>query len=129
MKRDMFTLEKQLVKEILREKLKDDKTAEQIYKMLEIASNEEKSERLERQKAGIQKARDNGVALGRPRLKLPDNFEQLYEEWEKGNIHAATAAKACNMGMSTFYRVIRRYRQGEDGSNVDNQKDHDKNGK
>lgn len=109
MKKDKFTLDKQLALQILKDKLKDQKAAEQICELFERASRSEKAERCLRQKEGIQRARESGVALGRPRLEVPDNFVQLLEEWKKGELRAATAAKACGIGVSTFYRRARMY--------------------
>lgn len=121
MKKDMFTLEKQMVLEILMEKLKDREAAEKICELFEGISNSEKNKRCLKQKEGIKKARESGVALGRPKLKVPDNFEHILAEWDKGGIRAETAAKACGMGISTFYRRARNYLSEKRKEVVDNE--------
>lgn len=110
MKKCYFTLEKDMVLKILREEVKDTSQAEKICGILEELSLREKDEKRSKQLEGIKKAKESGVSLGRPRLREPDNFGELVTEWENGNIRAEMAARACKMGVSTFYRRVRNYR-------------------
>lgn len=113
MERYRFDLEKDEVIQVLVKELEDFETAEKICRVLEKLSSQEKQKKRMKQIEGIKKARENGVALGRPTLQVPDNFEQLLEEWEAGRLKAGTAAKACGIGISTFYRRARNYRTGK----------------
>lgn len=109
MKRYRFDMEKEEVLKLLTRELEDLETAERICRILEELSIREKCEKRLKQIEGIRKAKEKGVALGRPRLKAPDNFENIIEEWEQGNLRAIAAARACGMGISTFYRRARVY--------------------
>ena len=110
MKKEYFTLEKDLVLKALSDEVTDMEQAEKICNMLVELSKQCEDERRTRQMEGIKRARESGVALGRPRLQMPDNFEELLEEWENGIIKADMAARACGMGISTFYRRVRKYK-------------------
>jgi hypothetical protein len=55
---------------------------------------------------GIAAAKAKGVRFGRPPKPLPGNFHSVYQQWKNGKITGLTAAKACDMPMSTFrYRA------------------------
>ena len=68
-----------------------------------VAENERKNIR-ERQKEGIDAAKQRGVQFGRPQNPLPDNFEQAYRNWQSGKITVREAAERCGMSTTTFYR-------------------------
>ncbi|MCR4667203.1 MAG: recombinase family protein [Desulfovibrio sp.] len=60
-----------------------------------------------RQKQGILSAKARGVKLGRPRNKLPDNFEEVYQLFLKKEITGYQAADKLHMTAATFYRIAR----------------------
>ncbi len=68
-----------------------------------VAENERKNIR-ERQKEGIEAAKQRGVRFGRPPKPVSENFEQVCGRWEAGEITGREAATECNMSVSTFYR-------------------------
>lgn len=68
-----------------------------------VAENEHKNIR-ERQKEGIEAAKQRGVQFGRPQKPVPDNFGQVYAKWYNKEISAEEAAKQCNLPLTTFYR-------------------------
>ena len=68
-----------------------------------VAENERKNIR-ERQKEGIEAAKQRGVRFGRPPKPVSENFEQVCGKWEAGEITGREAATECNMSISTFYR-------------------------
>ena len=60
----------------------------------------------QRQSEGIVAAKARGVRFGRPPSTLPDDFHNEYHRWKNGKITGTTAAKECNMPLSTFrYRA------------------------
>lgn len=81
-----------------------------IMKLLEKWENKERQERSRKQKIGIEKAKVNGVPLGRPKIQEPDNFEKICRHFINGKVTAAVAAETCAMGVSTFYRRVRKLR-------------------
>ena len=68
-----------------------------------VAENERKNIR-ERQKEGIQAARERGVRFGRPQKPLPTNFGTAYDRWIAREISGLEAARQCDMPTSSFYR-------------------------
>ena len=84
----------------------DRETAHKVYEIFLKWEEEKKSMLREKQMQGIQKARDKGVTLGRPKLEAPANFEEIKREWESGNMRVDMAARCCGMGISTFYRRV-----------------------
>lgn len=80
--------------------------------LVEVLASIAEQERLtirKRQKEGIEAAKRTGKHLGRPRIKQPDNFQSVYEEWKKGGCTAKTAMKKLELSASTFYRMVAIY--------------------
>ncbi len=73
-----------------------------ILTLLNYCSASELNLIHQRQQEGIAAAKARGVKMGRPTKPLPNNFYEVYQEWEKGNICCIAAAKKCGMPESTF---------------------------
>ena len=71
-----------------------------------VAENERKNIR-DRQREGIQAARERGVQFGRPPKPLPGNFGMVYSRWISKEISGREAAVQCGMPISSFYRKAR----------------------
>ena len=69
--------------------------------------------RSERQQAGIRAARKAGRQLGRPAIGYPKGWNGVWEQWQAREISALEASRKLKMSRSTFYRLVKRYRQGE----------------
>lgn len=74
-----------------------------------MAENERDNIR-QRQAEGIAAAKAKGVRFGKPMIPLPENFHELYQEWQESRISVEELARICNMGRSTIYRRINEYR-------------------
>ena len=61
---------------------------------------------LQRQREGIEIAKERGVYKGRTPLDRPE-FSSVATRWRKGEITAAEAMRRLNMSSSTFYRRIK----------------------
>ena len=84
--------------------------------LIEVLASMAEQERIlirKRQREGIEAARQKGKHLGRPFLKIPDNFEAVYKEWKAGNITAVSAQKQLNMSSTSFYRQVRKRQLAE----------------
>ena len=68
-----------------------------------VAENERKNIR-ERQREGIDAARQRGVKFGRPTNPLPDNFIQVSQSWLSGEISGRRGAELCGMPLTSFRR-------------------------
>ena len=80
--------------------------------LIEVLSSIAEQERLtikRRQREGIEAAKKLGKHLGRPRLKVPDNFNEVYMSWKKGEITAKKAMEILNMKSSSFYRKVQEF--------------------
>jgi len=71
-----------------------------------VAENERKNIR-QRQKEGIAIAKTKGVNFGRPKIKYPEQFENVYKDWKCGKIKSVDAIKALDLKKTTFYKMIR----------------------
>ena len=79
-----------------------------------VAENERKNIR-ERQREGIEAARQRGVRFGRPRKPLPENFDQLSQSWLEGEITGKQAADLCGMPLTSFRRKSREKNRCQGG--------------
>ena len=59
----------------------------------------------QRQREGIEIAREQGKYKGRPAKQL-DTFIEIYQQWKAGNVTAVSASKQLNISRSTFYRKV-----------------------
>ena len=80
-----------------------------LIEVLSIIAQQERITILQRQRAGIAAAKQKGKHLGRPPLKMPDNFEQQYLKWKKKEITAKTAMQTLGMAKSSFYKLVKIY--------------------
>lgn len=81
--------------------------ADLVLTLLSYISESERSNIRSRQKEGIEAAKIRGVQFGRPQKGVPENFEQIYEEWVRKEISASEAARCCNFSRATFYNKVR----------------------
>ena len=82
--------------------------------LIEVLASMAEQERLmirKRQREGIEAAKKKGKHLGRPPLKVPDNFEQVYEAWMQEEITAKAAQKELDISSSSFYRLVEQKRK------------------
>lgn len=79
--------------------------------LIEVLSSMAEQERLlirKRQREGIEAAKKKGKHLGRPYLKVPDNFEEVYAEWKAGAITAKAAQRKLGISSTSFYRLVKK---------------------
>lgn len=75
---------------------------------------------LDRQKEGIEIARQNGKYRGRKPIDVNgEKFEEVYRRWKSGEIKGVAAMCKLDLKPSTFYRRVREYEtkmsSGHDG--------------
>lgn len=63
----------------------------------------------QRQREGINAAKIKGKHLGRPKKKLPENWNDIYNSWKKNEISSVKAMKLLNYSSTTFYRKIKEF--------------------
>lgn len=83
-----------------------------VLQILSFVAENERDNIRQRQAEGIAAARARGVQFGKPRIPVPDNFSELYRQWELELISIEEFAAFCEMGRSTLYKRIGEYRNG-----------------
>ena len=68
---------------------------------------QERIKTLARQAEGIAAAKPQGKHLGRPKLKIPEDWDNIYRLWKAGEIKPAEARKRSGLKKSTFYKLIK----------------------
>lgn len=84
--------------------------ADLVLQILSFVAQSERENIKKRQAEGIAAAKAKGVKFGRPESPLPENFDKIIKDWDKGKLSTAEALKLCNMSESTFYRRRREYK-------------------
>lgn len=82
--------------------------------LIEVLSSIAEQERItirQRQREGIEAARRMGKHLGRFPIAYPDNWKELYILWERGNITAKEFMSATGLKKTTFYKLIKKYKE------------------
>ena len=104
------TLEKKHVRLISLKESFDTNTAtgRLMITMIAAINTFERENLLERQREGIEIAKRQGKYKGR-KMKQLDNFNDVYQEWQQGNITATAACKLLGISRATFYNRIKQY--------------------
>lgn len=84
-----------------------------VLQVLSFVAENERTNIRQRQAEGIAAAKIRGVRFGRPPAPLPANSQQIYQQWKIGKIIGISAAKACNMPMSTFRYRTKTYEKAK----------------
>lgn len=79
-----------------------------VFELLSYIAEKERRKIKQRQREGIDSAKKKGKHLGRPMNKLPENWNEVYESWKKGNIKTVDAIRQLNISKSAFYRNVKR---------------------
>ena len=81
--------------------------------LIEVLTSMAEQERLTthaHQQEGIAAAKDKGKHLGRPKAEYPDNWNEVYSKWVRGEITAVAAMQLLSVKKSTFYKLVRNFR-------------------
>ena len=77
-----------------------------LIEVLGTIAEQERATIKQRQREGIESARSKGKHLGRPTLKRPENWKEVYAVWKNGNITAKEAMRQAGLKRSSFYRLV-----------------------
>lgn len=84
--------------------------------LIEVLASVAEQERLtirKRQQEGIEAAKLIGKHMGRPAIKIPDQFEAVHRQWKNNRITAKKAMQLLGLKSSTFYRLVQKYEESE----------------
>lgn len=72
-----------------------------------VAQNERETMKI-RQAEGIKTAKARGVKFGRPKIKLPLNFNEIASKYIKKEITSKYACEILNMSRGSFFRYLKQ---------------------
>jgi DNA invertase Pin-like site-specific DNA recombinase len=81
--------------------------ADMIFSLLSYVAERERESIKERQREGILSAKTRGVSLGRPPVRKPENFSEVYEKVKKHEITNRQAMEIMGLKPNTYYRFVR----------------------
>lgn len=84
--------------------------ADLVLALLSYVSENERKSIRERQREGIEAAKQRGVKFGRPSKPIPVDFTHIYDRWQAKEITAGEAAALCGLTKATFYSRARAVR-------------------
>lgn len=76
-----------------------------LIEVLGTIAQQERETINARQIEGIKAAKNKGVSFGRPKIKKPDNWALVMEEWHNGKITAKKAMELTGTKRTTFYKL------------------------
>ena len=82
--------------------------ADIVLQLLSYVAQTERDFIRQRQKEGIAAAKARGLKFGRPRIKIPKEFEQIKVQWKNGEFASREAAKRLHVSQDTFLRWVRK---------------------
>lgn len=80
--------------------------------LIEVLSSMAEAERLkirQRQREGIDSAKQRGVKFGRPNAEKPANWDSVMEKVNRGIIRPVDAMREMGLKKGTYYNLIKRY--------------------
>lgn len=80
-----------------------------VLQVLSFVAEEERTRIRSRQKEGIEIAKAKGKKFGRPRVKIPQNFDEEYKKWKNGEQTAKATMENLGLKKGKFYDFARKY--------------------
>ena len=80
--------------------------ADIVLQILSFVAETERENIKQRQAEGIAIAKAKGIHMGRPKLVLPDNFNDVLDLYLSKEIKSNKAAELLNMPISTFFKYL-----------------------
>ena len=78
-----------------------------LVEVLASLAEQERVKTLTRQAEGIEAAKLQSKHLGRPKMKIPEGWDNIYMLWKSGEITAVEAMRKSNLKKSTFYKLAK----------------------
>jgi DNA invertase Pin-like site-specific DNA recombinase len=83
--------------------------ADLVLQILSWMAQEERDRIRKRQREGIDNALKNGIAFGRPKVQITDEFKEVYSRWKVGEMTAVKAMEELDLKKTTFYKLVKEY--------------------
>lgn len=78
-----------------------------VLQILSYVAEQERTFIKQRQKEGINNAKNNGVKFGRPKIEKPQNFDIVVNRWKNKEIKSKEAMEILGLKPNTFYNMIK----------------------
>lgn len=85
-----------------------------VLQLLSFVAENERINIHQRQAEGIRAAKMRGVQFGRPKLKLPDDFNEIVYLWKTGELSSREAIEISGLKYSTFYKKAKECEESEE---------------
>ena len=82
-----------------------------ILALLAYVAHHERVEKKRLQRDGIIAAHKRGVHMGRPAVTYPENWKEVYEKKEAGEITARKAMELLGLKKDSYYKLLKEYQQ------------------
>ena len=79
-----------------------------LIEVLGTIAEQERVTIRQRQREGINAAKAPGKHLGRPPVKMPDNWDVVMAQWQAGTITAREAMRRTGLKKSSFYQQVKQ---------------------
>ena len=79
-----------------------------LIEVLGTIAEQERETIRKRQAEGIAAAKAKGKHLGRPRIAVPENWDEVYAAWKNGKITAKAAMEQSGLKRTSFYKLVNR---------------------
>lgn len=84
-----------------------------IFEIMSWKAQNERETIRKRQAEGIKIAKAKKIKFGRPCVKMPDNFMEIYTMWKNGEITATKGMELSGLKKNKFYDFIKLYKNQE----------------
>lgn len=84
--------------------------ADLVLQILSFVAQNERENIRKRQAEGIAAAKLRGAQFGRLQIDLPDDINELLDQWDNHIMSLDELLTECKMSRSTFYRKIKEYK-------------------
>lgn len=85
-----------------------------VLQILSWLAEQERINIKVRLREGIDAALKRGVHFGRPSVKKPKNFEQIYRQWKNGEMTATKAMQILGLKRNTFYKFAQEQKEKDE---------------
>jgi DNA invertase Pin-like site-specific DNA recombinase len=92
--------------------------ADLVLQILSWMAEDERNRIRKRQREGIDVAKKNGIAFGRPKSIITEEFKQAYHRWKTGEMTAVKAMKEIAVKKTTFYKLVKEYEKELKSTNI-----------
>lgn len=80
-----------------------------LIEVMASVAEEERAKNHQRQKEGIEAAKEKGVCFGRPGLVKPEGFDEVMRQVEEGTMKAVTAMEVMGLKRTSYYKLKKMY--------------------